>query len=151
MNFLPVGINVKNKRIIMIGGGNVALQKLRVLITTSAKIQIYADNVCQEIRAMSNLQWSEQPYEEKLLKGAFLVYACTNDRELNRRIAVEAREQGALVNTADDPANCDFTSLALWTQGNLTVAVSSDAKDTKHAVELRNKIRDVFINDSTAG
>lgn len=151
MNFLPLGVNVHNRLIVVIGGGKVAAQKLRVLVTTSARIRVYAKKICGEIRAMPNLYWKEREYGEDLLEGAFLVYACTDDKDVNRKIASECRRRAALVNAADDPANCDFTSLALWTFENMTVAVSSDATQAGRSVRWRNRIRDLMENDTLLG
>ena len=127
MKFLPICVNLENCHIVVIGGGKVAAQKLRTLCTTPARIVLFATNVSPDVKGM-NVEWHQQPYQPEQLSGARLVYACTDDKELNRTIAQDARAQGILVNVADDPANCNFISPALWTHENMTVAVTSDGK-----------------------
>jgi len=147
MNFLPVGIQVFRRTIVIIGGGRVAVQKLRLLTRTAAHIRVYARSVCGEIRAMGCL-WEERPYDSSLITGAFLVYACTDDHKVNRQIAADARAAGVLVNVADDPDNSDFISPAVWTRDPMSVAVSSDGTDARRSIAWRDAIRQWGEHDS---
>jgi siroheme synthase-like protein len=83
----------------------------------------------------------ECAYDAGLLKDALLVYACTDDKELNRRICDDGRKWGALVCAADDPSNCDFVSPAIFRSGEMSVAVSSNGLNAKKTVQWRNAIR----------
>lgn len=78
------------------------------------------------------------------LKGAFLAYAATNLREVNRRVAREAKRRGIPVNVADDPAECDFFVPARIRSGELQVAVSTGGRSPRLAVELRRRIEAVL-------
>ncbi len=142
-SFLPICINVANVRILVVGGGRVAAQKLNTLIKYSRQITVCAPEICKEIKEM-NLRLVEKPYAPEILEGHLLVYACTNNRQLNRKIGQQARQNGALVNVADDPAYCDFISPAVFKKGDFSAAFSSNARDVKKSIRWRNKFKKMF-------
>lgn len=139
MKFLPISINISGKKLLIIGGGKIAYQKLKSLKLFTRNITVLAPSVSAEIKK-SGVSFIEKKYSARYLRGHFIAYACTDDRALNARIGREAREKGLLVNVADDPENCDFISPAIFKKGIMTVAVSSDGKNVKKSVELRNRI-----------
>jgi siroheme synthase-like protein len=75
-----------------------------------------------------------------MLKDAFLVVACTDDRELNARIAADTREIGALVNVADDPDQCDFFFPAVARSGPVVIAVGTGGSAPALAVKIRDQL-----------
>ncbi len=145
-SFLPIAINVRGCKIVFIGGGAVALQKLTNLVTFANEIEVFATQVCSPIKELP-VRWHECSYTTTFLVGARLVYACTNDRELNRHIGEDARAAGALVNVADDPAACDFISPALSLHGDMAVAVTSNGCKPSQSVHWRNAISEFIQND----
>lgn len=140
MTFLPVSLNIQNRQILVVGGGRVAAQKLETLCQFTHSIEVCGIKVSAEVRRYP-VTILERPYGEDLLEGKTLVYACTNNRALNREIGEDARERRLLVNVADDPEACDFVSPALFKKGCMSVAVSSNARDVRRAISWRNKIR----------
>ncbi len=81
--------------------------------------------------------------EKALLEGASIVYGATDSWDLNREIGADGRAIGAIVNVVDDPKNCDFVSPAIHRNGDgMSVAVTSNAKNVRASINLRNKIRD---------
>jgi precorrin-2 dehydrogenase/sirohydrochlorin ferrochelatase len=141
MKFLPVSLNISRKKILLVGGGAVALQKLRVLAQFTRRVEVVGLSVSLAIRT-SGFRWKEKAYESADLTGFSIVYACTDRRALNRRIVSDAHERGMLANVVDDPALCDFISPAIWKKGKMTVAVSSDGTDAKRSVALRDRIKE---------
>jgi precorrin-2 dehydrogenase / sirohydrochlorin ferrochelatase len=137
--FLPISVDVSQSRIVMIGGGHVALQKLRRLTLYTENISVCAKEILPDIEALP-ISCIESVYDPSLLAGARLVYACTDDRELNRQICEDGRKAGALVNAADDPDNCDFVSPAIFRHEEMSVAVSSNGRDVNKSVRWRNQI-----------
>jgi precorrin-2 dehydrogenase/sirohydrochlorin ferrochelatase len=75
------------------------------------------------------------------LENASLVYACTNDPDINQQIRIDARLRHILVNVADNPVSGDFISPALCRHKELTVAVSSNGLDVNKAIYWRNRIK----------
>ena len=71
-----------------------------------------------------------------------MLYSCTNNETLDKQIAQDGREAGVLVNIHDNPALCQFVSPAIYRDGNISVAVSSNAENVYEAIRLRNLIQE---------
>lgn len=143
MHFLPININIEGKRILIVGGGRVGLHKATIL----SRFTDEATVISPEFReGFDNLPFTlvRKNYESGDLDGAFMVYVCTENEELNRRIKQDAEERHVLASVCDNPPLCDFTSPAIFREGDLTVAVASDAKDVHRSMRIRDAIRDNF-------
>lgn len=140
--YLPISFNISKKKIIMIGGGKVAVHKLSSLLKFTTDITVIAPEINNEIKNDRRLNCICKIYEKSDLLNFNLVYACTNKRDLNAEIKEDANLMGLLVNVADDPELCDFISPAIYKNENLTVAVGSNAKDVKAAIRIRNWIKE---------
>jgi precorrin-2 dehydrogenase / sirohydrochlorin ferrochelatase len=147
-DFMPISINIRNKKILLIGGGHVALHKIASLRLYQADLYVLALSVCEEIKKLP-VWHTEKPYERNDLAGAFLVYACTDIKPLNERIYNDCQELGILVNVVDNPLLCDFVSPAIFKKDYLSVAVSSNARDVYKSIEIRNKIKSILEDDHT--
>jgi precorrin-2 dehydrogenase/sirohydrochlorin ferrochelatase len=145
-DFMPIAINIRNKKILLIGGGQVALHKMASLQQYLAELHVLAIHVCEEIKKQP-VWYCEKAYERNDLGGAFLVYACTNIKSLNELIYNDCQELGILVNVVDNPLLCDFVSPAIYKKDYLSVAVSSNARDVYKSIEVRNKIKTILEND----
>jgi siroheme synthase-like protein len=143
MNFLPICVNVDSARIVMVGGGKVALHKLKALLQYTRDVTVVGREVRPEVKALG-IEVKEQSYEPSVLDGARLVYAATNDRELNRRVRGDAHARGMLVNVVDDAELCDFISPAIYKRGHMSVAVSSNGEDVKASLAWRTSIRNLL-------
>ncbi len=146
MQYLPISLKIKGKKVLIIGGGNVALHKMKLLRRFTKEIMVIGKQVDKQIKD-SGSGYREQEYSSPILDGYDLIYVCTDNRALNRRIKQDANEKGLLVNVADDPGLSDFVSPAIYKNNNMTVAVGSDAKDVKQAIGLRNRIKELLEND----
>jgi precorrin-2 dehydrogenase/sirohydrochlorin ferrochelatase len=140
MAFIPVNINTTGRRILVVGGGKVAEHKLKTITKFACDITVIAPKIIPEIEDMG-VRVIRQPYRKTFLKDAFLVYACTNDWEVNKQIKRDARQIGILTNVADDKKLCDFISPAVYKRGHMVVSVCSQGKDVKAAVALRDRIQ----------
>lgn len=142
-SFLPITLNITNKNIVIIGGGKVAYTKVTILLRFTDNIQVYAPDICDEITQSSfNITWIETIYTKDLLKDAFLVYACTNNKDLNLQIKHDGNEMNKLVNIVDNPDFCDFISPAIIKEDYMTIAVGSNGCDVRKSIKWRNKIKD---------
>ena len=140
MSFLPIYLNLEKSQILIVGGGRVALQKLQGLIQFTSAITVCAPRVLKSIKVLP-VSVLEQAYSSDLLENASLVYACTNDPDINQQIRIDARLRHILVNVADNPVSGDFISPALCRHKELTVAVSSNGLDVNKAIYWRNRIK----------
>jgi len=141
--YLPLCLNITGKRIVVIGGGAAAVHKVRGLVRYTHEITVVAPRVARAISALG-VTVVRARYHPRLLAGAGLVYACTDIRETNRRICTAARKRGIIANSADDPAASDFVSPAIFKQGVMSIAVSSNATNVKRAIAWRDEIRKLF-------
>lgn len=131
MRYYPVNLDVQGKKVLVVGAGKVALQKVEGLIPAGAEVFVLALDACPEIRQLaqeSKLRLELGAYEKKWLEGAFLVFAATNNSETNRRIHQDALQEKILLNAVDQPKECDFTIPARICRGELLIAISSGGK-----------------------
>ena len=141
--YLPICININNKKILIIGGGDIALQKIELLKQFTNNIVVIASKVSLKIKNIG-CEYYERDYDASCLKGYFLVYACTNNRKLNKEIKEDANKLGLLVNVVDDSQLCDFISPAIYKKGEMIVAVSSGGQNVLKSSRWRNKIKKIF-------
>jgi precorrin-2 dehydrogenase/sirohydrochlorin ferrochelatase len=145
-NFMPLAIDVKGKKILLIGGGRIAWHKIQSLQQYADNIQVVALEVSEQIKA-AGIPYQEKAYEPGDLKGSVLVYACTNIAALNEQVLNDAHELGILVNVVDNPSRCDFVSPAIYRKDYLSVAVTSNAQDVYESIALRNRIKEFLENE----
>jgi precorrin-2 dehydrogenase/sirohydrochlorin ferrochelatase len=145
-SFMPVCIDVSKALIVIIGGGKVALQKLRTIVQYSNNIHVFAEEILPEIKSLP-IHCTECAYDDAVLQGAALVYACTNDSDLNLHICEYGRTIGALVSSASYSNNGDFLSPAIYRYEDMSVAVSSNGRHIKQSIQWRNAIK-AFILDN---
>ncbi len=146
MIYLPICIEISKKNILIVGGGKVALQKIKMLENFTDNITVIAPQILNEIKYKS-ITCIEKEYSRGMLNGFFLVYTCTDDKELNKQIKVDAQKLKTLVNITDNPGLSDFISPAVLKHNNMTVAVSSNGQNVKKAVAWRNRLKEFFRND----
>ncbi|HLN73918.1 MAG TPA: bifunctional precorrin-2 dehydrogenase/sirohydrochlorin ferrochelatase [Prolixibacteraceae bacterium] len=144
-NYLPISIDVAGQKILIIGGGQSALKKIRILQRFDVNLQVLAENIIEEI-LISGVPWTRKTYEKNDLNGTLMVYSCTNNETLDRQIALDAREAGVLVNIHDNPSLCQFVSPAIYQDGNIRIAVSSNAEDVYESIRVRNLIQEYLEN-----
>lgn len=140
-NFMPISIDISGKKILIIGGGQSAFKKLKILHRFNAEVEVLAKVVGPEIKE-SGIRYFETEYHKKFLPGYLMLYSCTNNEELDRQILNDGKEAGVLVNIHDKPAMCQFVSPAIYRNGDVSVAVSSNGKNVYESIRIRNLIQD---------
>lgn len=145
MDFLPISINIKNKKIVIIGGGNVATQKVFGLYNFTKNITVVAPQISDVIKNIG-VEIIEAEYTKSHINDAFLVYACTNNSLVNKQVADDAEVKGILFNRTDDATESSFISPAIVQNSTHVVAVNSKNKNVKSTVDLRNKLN-AFLTD----
>lgn len=152
----PVFLRVDRLRVLLVGGGAVALEKLNVLIKSYLDIHItlVADSVRPEIRKTirhkSNIKLLERKFLYNDLKGVDIVFLATNDHDLHKRIVDVTRPRNILVNVADSPELCDFYLGSVVQKGDLKIAISTNGKSPTLAKRLREFLEEIMpdrIND----
>ena len=136
----PVVLRTAGKLCVVIGGGEVARRKVQGILAAGARVRVIAPYLHPELQALPGIELECRPFLPDDLAGAFLVFAATNDRSVNAEVAAAARQQGALVNSVDDPQGSDFHLPAILQRGELTVAVSSGGGSPAFAAQLRDRL-----------
>ena len=145
LQFLPISINVTNKKILLIGGGKVATHKGTIMARFVNQVTVIAPEFTPEIKKLP-FTFIEKEYEISDLEGYFLVYVCTGNHELNRQIKKDAETLGILTSVCDAPMLCDFVSPAIHKEGDITIAVGSNAQNVFQSVDIRNQIKELIEN-----
>jgi siroheme synthase-like protein len=140
MNQLPVMLNVRGKRAVIVGGGAVAARRAASLLEAGAKVTVIAPEMDGAMPVNEDLTRVRRGYEAGDLAGAMLVVVATSDGAVNEQVAKDGRAAGVLVNRADDPAGGDFTVPAHETMGPITVAVTTNGISARAAATIRDQM-----------
>ncbi len=146
LQFLPISINVTNRKILLIGGGKVATHKGTIMARFVDQVTVISPEFTPEIKQLP-FTFIEKEYEKGDLQGFFLVYVCTGDHELNARIKGDAETLGILTSVCDAPMLCDFVSPAIHKEGHVTISVGTNGRNAYQSVAIRNQIT-ALIKDS---
>ncbi|MGJ7030660.1 TSUP family transporter [Niabella hirudinis] len=139
----PVFIKLEELRLLIIGGGKIALEKLGAVLANSpaTSIQLVAKEIIPEVKLLAaghvNLQLHERPYNIDDIRQASLVIAAVNDPDTALQIKKDATAAEKLVNIADKPALCDFYLGSVVKKGHLKIAISTNGKSPTIAKRLR--------------
>jgi precorrin-2 dehydrogenase/sirohydrochlorin ferrochelatase len=143
MPTLALNIRMHGKLAVVIGGGAVALRKIRNLITSGAFVRVVAMNICPEIAALKKsgaISVRRGSYSESDLDNSFLVIAATDNPLVNQQVSVDASARRILVSISDNPAAGDCTFPAVLQRGNLEIAVSTGGRCPTFAADVRDCI-----------
>lgn len=143
MQYYPVFLNLAQRHVIVIGGGEMALEKVEGLVRAGACITVIARELVaplQELVEAQHITRVAREYQDGDLEGAFLVISTLSDAKTNARIFREANARNIMVNVVDDPPHCSFIAPSILRRGDLTVAISTSGKAPAVAVRLRQKL-----------
>jgi len=141
-SYFPVFISLQNKKVKVFGGGKIAARRVAVLAEFGAFIEVIAPQISEEIKenkAVQNI--TVRPYHKEDCYGSDLVIAATNDRMVNRQIAVECQQQHILVSVADDKALCTFYFPAVVKRENMVIGITSSGHDHSRVKKTAQKIQ----------
>ena len=145
--YFPVFLDVRRKKCVVIGGGQVAFRKIRTLLDCGASVTVISPVLHPDLSELANkksIQVIRRSYKSRDLKGAFIVIAATGTKETNRKVAKEAGRVGALVNVVDDPEPSDFIVPSLLRRGDLTIAISTGGMSPALARKIRTRLEESF-------
>ena len=143
MEFLPISWRLQGKRALLIGGGEVALRKGRLLHRAGALVSVVAPEVCAELHkivADSQGELREHPFSATDLEGMSLVICATDDSELNAHAAKLAGNKGLPVNVVDNPSLGDFIFPAIVDRSPVLISISSSGASPVLARKLRSQL-----------
>ena len=145
--YYPIMLNIQGKKCVVIGGGNVALRKVRMLLDCGANVTVVSPKPHLGMAKLSEkkaIHLIHRNYKVGDLMDATIAIACTDVREINRTVAHEAKELGIFVNVVDDPRLSSFILPSFFRRGNLTIAVSSAGTSPALARKIRTHLGKSF-------
>jgi precorrin-2 dehydrogenase/sirohydrochlorin ferrochelatase len=141
--FYPIYLNLTGRRVVVVGGGDVAERKIESLFGTGAVINVISPQLTSRILALASenqIELQQRAYEEGDCAGAALVFSATDNPAVSRTVFDDCRRMGALVNSADQPVLCDFIMPAVMRRGDIAIAISTGGTSPGLAARLRQKI-----------
>ncbi|WP_421694961.1 NAD(P)-dependent oxidoreductase [Aestuariivirga sp.] len=124
MRYFPIFIDLKDRPVTVIGGGEEALRKIRLLMKTCAHINVIAPELHPELARLARVNWISRGYHAGLLEGAALVYSA--DPALNARVAEDAQALGIPVNAVDNPDISTFIVPSIVDRSPVVVAIGTE-------------------------
>lgn len=144
MSFFPFFIDIKGMKILIVGGGKIALRKIDALLPYEPQITVVAPSVCDEIMRIKGITVYISPFHEDLLSNQGAVVAATNNPLKNRQISALCKERGILINSVDDISGCSFIFPCLIKRGNLSIGISTGGASPSAAKYLKQQINAVI-------
>ena len=148
----PIFLKVSELNVLLVGGGNVGLEKLTFLLKSSPRAKVLAVApeflpATVELAQKHEVEMLSEPYHSRHLQGKHMVIACTDSPSVNQEVYRDCRERSILVNVADNPPFCDFYMGGIVTKGHVKVAISTNGKSPTTAKRLRQFFEDVIPED----
>ena len=147
MSFYPVFIQLEGKKVVVVGGGNVAHRKVLALLECGASIHLAGKALTPELEQMvenEEIHFLGREFKDEFLDHAFMIIAATDDKALNHHISTCARKKGVLVNAVDQPPDCDFIVPSILRRGDLLIAISTSGKSPALARKIRKGLETQF-------
>ena len=155
-NLFPVFLKLEDLDTLLVGGGNVGLEKLTALLKSSprARIKVVASQIREEVRALAassgHVHLIERDFEAGDLHDVDLVIMATDNPSLHQQIRDLARSKHLLVNVADTPRLCDFYLGSVVTKGNLKIGISTNGKSPTIAKRIREYLEEAIPDNTDA-
>ena len=156
-NFFSIELNLEGKNVLVVGGGRIALRKVKTLLPTGARITVVAPQFDPEFESLqsadkvaelsrraesASITLKTRPYEPLDLRGIFMVFICTDQPTVNAQVSNDAHARRILVNNACDYLDGDFIVPARMDFGeNIAVTVSTQGRAPSLAKKLKQKIQ----------
>ncbi len=144
MNYYPAYLNLKGKKVVVVGGGKVAERKIISLIKSGADITVVSPSLTgrlQQEKKEKRIRHLSHTYRNSDLKEAFLVIAATDSPEMNTKVAEDAP---ALVNVVDVPSLCNFIAPSIIKRGSLIIAVSTSGASPAISKAVRKELQKIY-------
>jgi precorrin-2 dehydrogenase/sirohydrochlorin ferrochelatase len=155
-NLFPVFLKLEMLETLIVGGGNVGLEKLEALLKNSpaAKITLIGRDIRDEIKSLaaqhSSIKLIERNFRLWDAWDKDIIILATDDKKLHESIRAFTRPRNVLINVADTPDLCDFYLGAVVTKGNLKIGISTNGKSPTIAKRMREYLEDALPEDTNA-
>ena len=146
----PIFLELSGRRVVVIGGGTVAVRKAQSLLAAKARLVVVAERIDKMMTALcrtKNAELIKSKYSKEYLAEAVLAIAATNNHKLNQQIYKDCQELEVLCNIVDEPEFCDFYVPAVVRRGDLQIAVGTEGHCPAYAGHIRKKLEKIFVEE----
>jgi precorrin-2 dehydrogenase/sirohydrochlorin ferrochelatase len=150
MSYFPIYLNLEDKKILLVGGGSIALEKLNKLLEFTKNITIIAKEVKYDTYLLIkkySLNYHQRGYKRGDIEQFDIVVVATNDIELQKSIFFESRKSHILVNSVDNINYCDFIFPSIIKRDNLTVTISTNGASPAFSKHFRLFLENIIPKD----
>ena len=143
MDYFPIFLDLKNRLCLLVGGGDIATRKGRLLSKAGARLRVVAPEISSELRelvAQNNGELHERKYQDSDLNDCVIAIAATDIESLNEQISNDAKARNLPVNVVDSPALCTYITPAIIDRSPLVIAISSGGESPVLARLIRAKL-----------
>src|SRR5947209_1388665 len=145
--FYIVCLRLKGRHALVVGGGDVGLEKVEGLLACDADVKLVAPDAHPELVQLSlegSITWHRREYQPQDLDGCLIAIAATSDTDVNIRVFEAAERRAMLVNVVDVPPLCNFILPAIVRTGPLAVAISTAGASPALAKRMKREISELF-------
>ena len=150
--YFPMFVDIHNYHILVVGGGKIALRRIRTLMQFQPMISVIAPEICEELEEMEQQgqlivykkRYEPDDLSEKGEKSVNMVLAATDDKIVNYSIWKECKKKNILVNVANDRSLCDFYFPSVVMNEDVVVGINSGGKKPSVVKMIRRKIESVL-------
>jgi len=143
MRYYPVNLDIKDRKCLVVGGGDVGTRKVITLLECGAFVTVVSIDASEKLLKLAEsgiIELKRRPYTGADLGGMFLVICATDNEPLNLQVGRDAEKMNMLCNIADRPEACNFILPALVKRGDLVIAVSTSGKSPAFAKKIRKDL-----------
>lgn len=147
MKYYPVFLDIKGRKCVIVGGGEVALRKAERLLDCGAKVSVISPQLVPELEALKDkglIAHIASEYSGDLIDRVALIIGATDDEMTNAKISQDARSKGNPVNIVDDPQKCDFILPSVVQRGDLAITIGTGGKSPALARHLREELEEKY-------
>ena len=141
--YYPAFLDVRKRKCIIIGGGQIAERKVHSLLERDANVIVFSPEATSGIEALAQegrITWERRKFISGDLMGAFLAIAATDDTSVNKKVAAEAEQLNVLLNVVDVTHLCTFIAPAEVKRGDVTIAISTGGASPALARKFREEL-----------
>ena len=142
-------LDLEGRSCLVVGGGPIAVEKVRGLLDCAATVTVVAPEICDELAALP-VHFERRLFEPSDVEGHFVVIAATDEEPVNEAVSQAAEARSLLCNVADDPERCNFILPAIVREDPILVGVSTGGASPALAQRLRRDIAELIGPDHAA-
>ncbi len=147
MRYLPINLDVRGRKVVLVGAGSVAERKCFSLLEAGAEVTLIGPNIVPGLKKLATegkIQHFDREYRQGDLENSVLVFAATDRYEVNSAVATDAANLGIPANIADAPERSTFISPAFMSRGELLISVSTGGKSPALAQKIRKELESAY-------